>query len=198
MSSFIEVTLENPTEMDVPTDRVWVAKNMTKQNIEHFDKVFQKLAEQQNQEESYVSQMGKVQVDSLPLRAHKRIQTPEEKKRKKREYNMKRNKLEIVKQKRRENAMKEENRKKRELANKDPQKKREKTLSGMKRRRALWELKQQNEALYLECIAKGSIAAEQDLAKKEQMLLEQDDAYEKEITQLETELQQEQTMSEDE
>lgn len=134
----------------IPTvvDRVWVAKNMTEQNVKSFENFFKTLETAQNQEKDYIRKHGAVQVESLPIEAHKKILTNAEKKRKKREYNIKRNQKPDVKKQRKENSLKPENIKKREEANKKPENKKKKTLSGKSRRRALNVLQELDAELY--------------------------------------------------
>lgn len=187
----IEVTLESGKDNVEVDHRVWVAKNFSKENIEYFDKCFQGLAQQQNEQKEFVEKIGPVEIQCLPIKAHKRIQTTEEKKEKKRKYNIARNQLEGVKKKRKENAMKEENRVKREAANKLPENQRKKTLSGMTRRRALTHLKQMNLATYAACMQVGREKAEAELSARE----EERQHLDKEISRLEKELGVDDTMS---
>jgi hypothetical protein len=134
MSDELNITVLSGEEDLQMVDRVWVAKNFPKENAEHFDRIFKKIEETQNKQTEFVEKLGPVHIESLPIEAFRRIQTKDEKRRKKNQYMVKRNQDPERKRKRQEEAQKPENIAKRQQLNRDPSCQFKKSFSGRHRR----------------------------------------------------------------
>lgn len=179
----MEVELHHGDKVETG-ERIWIVKNLSKQSISEFDSLFKKIEKEQNQVPEYVQTIGPVEIQCLPVKAMKRVQTEEEKRQKKREYSRKRNRDPKVIQKRKERAEDPVRKAARELLNKDPKVKKYKGYSGQKRRRTLKFIQQNNIELYEQAKA----WAIEKLKQEEEERLQEEEARKARIETLEKEL----------
>ena len=185
MSDELSVTILSGEEKVDVLDRVWVAKNFSKENVQHFDTIFKRIEEEQNKEQNYVESVGLVKVELLPYEAFRRIQTKEEKKAKKNKYMAERNKDPERKRKRQDEAQKPENIAKRQKLNKDPNCQFQKSYSGRHRRCTARLIQKEHPTLYKEASERAAV----HVREKMQLEKEERERLTTEIKKLEQALQ---------
>lgn len=187
MSVEVEVTPCEPFkgEEEFETcDRVFVLKNIPVENASFFEEFFKRAEREQNEIEEYVEKKGRVCLEALPIQAHKRVQTKEERAAKKSAYMRKRNRDPKVKADRMKNQQKPENVAKRQKLNQDPEYKKKKTFYSMRRRRMLDEVKETDPILWSRVKEKATNRVTMEMEEK-RIALEQ---AAQEIERLEKEL----------
>ncbi len=192
MNKTVEVTVLQNTDGIEVGSRVYVFKKVPLPVLNDFDSLFSEMRDGQNKEPEFVEAFGEMEVECLPLEAHRRIQTPQETREKKRTRNRLHNEKPDVREKRRQSQQEPEKKRQRQEYNQRPENKEKKTISGFKPRRALRVLKEKNYALYEQITKEGEQIAIRELQEKKKLretCAKEDNAQlEKEISALEKEL----------